>query len=86
MFYSEQVIYRTKMTYPGDEVHHFGWNNCSSCYGDKTKKRDKLIIPCIGSDRVYILDVGENERAPQMFKVCKNYIYLILLVVGRETL
>lgn len=64
-----QVIYRTKMTYPGDEVHHFGWNNCSSCYGDKTKKRDKLIIPCIGSDRVYILDVGENERAPQMFKV-----------------
>ncbi|MGR0317701.1 selenium-binding protein SBP56-related protein, partial [Klebsiella pneumoniae] len=23
-----------KATYNGDEMHHFGWNACSSCHGD----------------------------------------------------
>uniref|UniRef100_A0A1B6IVT8 Methanethiol oxidase n=1 Tax=Homalodisca liturata TaxID=320908 RepID=A0A1B6IVT8_9HEMI len=64
-----QVIHRTKMLYPGDEVHHFGWNSCSSCYGNVTKQRDKLVIPCLGSDRIYILDVAANPRAPTVHKV-----------------
>jgi len=64
-----QVIYRCHMTHSGDEVHHFGWNSCSSCYGDVTKRRDKLVVPCLGSDRIYILDVGGNPRAPTIHKV-----------------
>ena len=39
-----QVIYRTHMPYPNDELHHSGWNSCSSCYTDPTQKRDKLIV------------------------------------------
>ncbi|XP_054289903.1 methanethiol oxidase-like [Macrosteles quadrilineatus] len=64
-----QVIHRTKMLHTGDEVHHFGWNSCSSCFGDISKKRDKLVIPCLGSDRIYILDVGTNPKAPSIHKV-----------------
>jgi selenium-binding protein 1 len=32
-----QVIHRTPMLYPGDELHHFGWNACSSCHEDEGK-------------------------------------------------
>ena len=34
-----QVIARTPMPHVGDELHHFGWNACSSCHGDETKSR-----------------------------------------------
>ncbi|KAK7582755.1 hypothetical protein V9T40_014200 [Parthenolecanium corni] len=63
-----QVINRTYMKYVGDELHHFGWNSCSSCYDDPTKKRNKIIIPAIGSDRIYILNV-DDLKAPVIEKV-----------------
>src|SRR5262245_38605337 len=28
-----QVVHRLSMPTPGDELHHFGWNICSSCHG-----------------------------------------------------
>ena len=28
-----QVVQRVMMPTPGDELHHFGWNACSSCHG-----------------------------------------------------
>jgi selenium-binding protein 1 len=64
-----QVIHRLEMPYVGDELHHSGWNSCSSCFGDSTKKRNRLILPAIGSNRVYIIDVGTNEREPRFFKI-----------------
>ena len=30
-----QVISRLPMPNIGDELHHFGWNACSSCHGDR---------------------------------------------------
>lgn len=27
-----QIIHRLPMPYLGDELHHFGWNACSSCH------------------------------------------------------
>lgn len=56
------------MKYAGDELHHFGWNSCSSCYSDPTKKRNRIIIPAIGSDRIYILNV-DDLKAPVIEKV-----------------
>ena len=38
-----QVIHRTPMPHVGDELHHFGWNACSSCHGDESKSRRFLI-------------------------------------------
>src|SRR5690606_12235949 len=34
-----QVIHRTYMPNVGDELHHSGWNACSSCHGDAGKAR-----------------------------------------------
>src|SRR5262245_50032367 len=40
-----KVIHRAAMPSVGDELHHFGWNACSSCHGDPTKKRQYLVVP-----------------------------------------
>src|SRR5438874_13694449 len=40
-----QVIHRTPMPQVGDELHHFGWNACSSCHADASKARNFLILP-----------------------------------------
>lgn len=63
-----QVIHRLPVRYAEDELHHSGWNTCSSCYGDSSKCRDRLILPCIYSSRVYIVDVGTNPRKPKIHK------------------
>ncbi|KAM4690784.1 methanethiol oxidase [Rhinophrynus dorsalis] len=64
-----QVIHRLPMPNMNDELHHSGWNTCSSCYGDPTKKRDKLILPSLISSRVYVVDVGTDPRAPCIHKM-----------------
>jgi selenium-binding protein 1 len=63
-----QVIARTPMPSPGDELHHFGWNACSSCHTDESKARRFLIVPGFRSSRIHILDTNE-PRAPKLFKV-----------------
>uniref|UniRef100_A0A8B9DG77 Methanethiol oxidase n=1 Tax=Anser cygnoides TaxID=8845 RepID=A0A8B9DG77_ANSCY len=64
-----QVIHRLPMPNVGDELHHSGWNTCSSCFGDTTKKRNRLILPSLISSRIYVVDVGTDPRAPRLFKV-----------------
>jgi len=39
------VIHRLKMPYIGDELHHTGWNSCSSCHGDASADRRYLVLP-----------------------------------------
>lgn len=66
-----QVISRLHTGHPGDELHHSGWNICSSCC-DRAPEglvRDKLIMPGLNSDRLYIADVGKNPRKPTMHHV-----------------
>jgi selenium-binding protein 1 len=63
-----QIIHRTSMPNIGDELHHFGWNTCSSCHGDESKARRFLILPGNRSSRIHILDTT-NERAPRLEKV-----------------
>lgn len=62
------MIFRTSVEKLGDELHHFGWNTCSSCFDDCTKRRNKVILPALGSDRIYVLDVT-NEKNPKLHKV-----------------
>ena len=66
-----QVIHRLPMPYIGDELHHFGWNACSSCYGDESKARRFLVIPAMRSSRVYIIDT-QAERKPRIHKVIES--------------
>lgn len=65
--YSE-VVHRTVMPNSGDELHHFGWNICSSCHGDPSKSRRFLVIPGQRSSRIYIVDT-KDERTPELHKV-----------------
>lgn len=55
------------MPYLGDELHHCGWNICSSCY-DVPAKRDTLVLPALMSDRIYFVDTTD-ERKPAIKKV-----------------
>jgi len=63
-----QVIARTSMPQVGDELHHFGWNACSSCHGDESKSRRFLVAGGMHSSRIHILDTAD-ERAPKLHKV-----------------
>lgn len=49
---------------------HTGWNSCSSCFGDATKQRQFLVLPCLGRPRVYGIDVATDPRAPKIAHVC----------------
>ncbi len=37
-----KVIHRLPVPYLGDELHHSGWNACSSCHGDSSIGRRDL--------------------------------------------
>ncbi|XP_052783579.1 methanethiol oxidase-like isoform X2 [Mya arenaria] len=61
-----QVIHRMYLPYVGDEIHHTGWNACSSCHDDESKSRNRLIMPSLNSDRVYVVDTGTDKYAPRL--------------------
>ena len=63
-----QVIHRLPMPNVGDELHHFGWNACSSCHDDPEKKRRFIVLPGFGSSRIHILDT-EDQRAPRIHRI-----------------
>ncbi|MBX7164780.1 MAG: selenium-binding family protein [Pirellulales bacterium] len=63
-----QVIHRLPMPNVGDELHHFGWNTCSSCHADPDKARQYLIVPGQRSSRIHIVDASD-PAAPRMHKV-----------------
>jgi len=68
-----QVISRLHLPYVGDEIHHTGWNACSSCWDDPSRSRSRLIVPALGSDRIYIVDVKTDPRNPRLDKVIEPW-------------
>jgi selenium-binding protein 1 len=62
-----QVVHRLSMPKPGDELHHFGWNICSSCHG-KPGDRRYLIVPGLKSSRIHVID-AKDPRNLRMHKV-----------------
>ncbi|XP_020091394.1 selenium-binding protein 1-like [Ananas comosus] len=63
-----KVIHRLPVTYVGDELHHSGWNSCSSCHGDPSAVRRFLILPSLLSGRIYVVDTTKDPRAPSLHK------------------
>ncbi len=62
-----QVVERLPMPNVGDELHHFGWNRCSSaCHGPD---RSHLIVPGFRSSRIHIINVEDDPRRPRIEKV-----------------
>lgn len=68
-----QIVGRTPMPNTGDELHHFGWNACSSAlcpYAPHPHvERRYLIVPGLRSSRIHVIDVKPNPRQPQIAKV-----------------
>jgi selenium-binding protein 1 len=58
----------------GDELHHFGWNACSSAlchtghHPDHMERR-WLLVPGIRSSRIHVVDTKPDPRQPQLVRV-----------------
>jgi len=65
-----RVIHETPMPNVGDELHHYGWNRCSSaCHGPD---RTHLIVPGFRSSRIHIVNVADDPRRPTIEKVIES--------------
>jgi len=67
------IVGQVYMPNAGDELHHFGWNACSSCLCPNAPhphmERRYLIVPGLRSSRIHILDTKPNPREPKIVKV-----------------
>ena len=70
-----QVVGWSELPTAGNELHHFGWNACSSAlchegHGDHGQplERRYLIVPGIRSSRIYVLDTEPDPRNPRVVR------------------
>ena len=67
-----KVVGKLELPNVGDELHHFGWNACSSMLcplaGHPFVERRYLIVPGLKSSRIYVIDV---KNAPAEAKIVK---------------
>ncbi|HYX84862.1 MAG TPA: selenium-binding protein SBP56-related protein, partial [Gaiellales bacterium] len=66
-----QVVGWTDLPTAGNELHHFGWNACSSALCHKghshaNLERRYLIVPGLRSSRTYVLDTKPDPREPHV--------------------
>lgn len=64
-----RIIHRTAMPNVGDELHHYGWQACSSAHGCNHIARDHLVVPGFRSSRLHILNVSADPRRPEIARV-----------------
>ena len=67
------LVGRLDMPNVGDELHHFGWNACSSALcpwaAHPHVERRYLLVPGLRSSRIHVIDVKEDPRTPKLVKV-----------------
>jgi selenium-binding protein 1 len=60
----------------GNELHHFGWNACSShlcAYAPNPHmERRYLILPGTHSSRIHVIDTQPDPRSPRLVKVIEG--------------
>jgi selenium-binding protein 1 len=68
-----KLVGRLDMPNVGDELHHFGWNACSSALCPWAPhphvERRYLLVPGLRSSRLHVIDVKEDPRQPKLVKV-----------------
>lgn len=67
-----QVVGRVDLP-PGQELHHFGWNACSSAlkhegHDISNLERRYLIVPGLRSSNIFVLDVKPDPYKPKLIK------------------
>jgi selenium-binding protein 1 len=68
-----RVVGWTDVPALGNELHHFGWNACSSAlkhegHNMASLSRRYLLVPGLRSSNIYVLDTGPNPRKPALVK------------------
>lgn len=67
------IVGRLDMPEVGDELHHFGWNACSSALcpwaAHPHVERRYLLIPGLRSSRLHVVDVKADRHQPKLEKV-----------------
>jgi len=70
------VIGRVDFPTAGNELHHFGWNACSShlcAYAPNPHmERRYLVVPGTHSSRIHIVDTQPDPRSPRLVKVIEG--------------
>src|SRR5689334_24180823 len=66
-----QVVGWTELPSAGNELHHFGWNACSSAlchegHAHHGLERRYLLVPGLRSSRTYVLDTKSDPREPEV--------------------
>src|SRR5215471_15184438 len=68
-----RLVGQVDMPKAGDELHHFGWNACSSCLCPYSPhphmERRYLVVPGLRSSRIHIIDTKPDPRNPKVVKV-----------------
>jgi selenium-binding protein 1 len=68
-----QLVGKVDMPKAGDELHHFGWNACSSAlcpYAPHPHvERRYLVVPGLRSSRIHIIDTKPDPQKPQIVRV-----------------
>jgi len=68
-----QILYTLDMPYVGDELHHYGWNACSSALCPNAPhphvERRYLIVPGLRSSRIYLIDTKPDPARPSIAKI-----------------
>jgi selenium-binding protein 1 len=67
------IVGKLDLPHAGDELHHFGWNACSSCPCPNAPhphvERRYLIVPGLRSSRIYVIETKPDPRNLKIFKV-----------------
>jgi selenium-binding protein 1 len=70
------LISKLELPNGGNELHHFGWNACSShlcAYAPNPHmERRYLVLPGTNSSRIHVVDTHPNPRAPRLVKVIEG--------------
>ncbi len=70
-----QIVGWADLPTVGDELHHFGWNACSSALkheghemGEHGLQRRYLLLPGLRSSNVHVYDTHPDPRSPRLHK------------------
>ena len=71
-----RVVHKIELPNIGDELHHYGWNACSSMLcptsGHPFGERRYLVVPGIRSSRLYVIDTKPNPRSAKVIRVIEG--------------
>ena len=71
-----QLVGRVDMPNVGDELHHFGWNACSSALcpwaAHPHVERRYLLVPGLRSSRIHVIDIKADRHQPEIVKVIER--------------